>query len=68
MTVATLLQTMTPREFGDWVAWYSEQNEQAERERREHAGVQQRAGGGFSLDLTTDAGIAQLSTAFKGKG
>jgi hypothetical protein len=67
MTVATLLSTMTMREFGDWVAWFRMRHEEHEKTQRERSGVQPTGAGGFHLDLTTDSGVAQLSTAFKGK-
>lgn len=68
MTVSAMAASMTTREFGDWVAWFRLRREKDERERRERAGVQATASGGFSLDLTTESGVNQLAGAFKGKG
>jgi len=55
MTVGQLLNTMTAREFGDWVEWYRLRNARA-------ASPVLQSG---ALDLTTDGGVAALSTMFK---
>lgn len=63
MTVGQLTTSMTFREFCDWVRWFDERNKAHERV----AKLPPHTPGGFSLDLTNPAGVAELATAFKGK-
>lgn len=59
MTVGQLTSSMTPREFADWVHWFTQRNAA-----QQPADLPAGSAVGMRLDLTTQHGVQQLATMF----
>jgi len=64
MTVAQLRESMSAREFSDWVEWFEEKHQAHEQSPSAGAPETVPARSAMHFDLTNPAGVAALALAF----